>query len=100
MWTKDPNGKAEDHWLDVISNDIEDDESYHYWHASVTANGCIHLHHADNEPYSAEAGFSNKQRACEQQDSYIHICDLDEYIKRLTALRDIAKKHFGEEWNK
>lgn len=100
MWKNDPNGKIEKHWLDVVSADIEDEEDYHWWHATVKWDGCIHLDHAGNFPFSKEDGLSNEKRATEACDDYIHICDLDDYIKRLIALRDFAEKHFGEDWNK
>lgn len=100
MWKNNPDGKTEKHWLDVISDDIEDGENYHWWHAAIKWDGCIHLNHAGNVPYSKEHGFVNQQRDLEACDDYIHICDLNDYIERLIALREFAKKHFGEEWNK
>jgi hypothetical protein len=99
MWRNDPNGKSETHWLDVIYQD-EGDEDYHWWQASIKWDGCIHLNHAGNVPFSKDYGLSNEKRSDLACDGYIHICDLDEYIENLIALRDMARKHFGEDWDK
>lgn len=60
--------KTKDHWLELQDGDYK---------ASVKWDGCIH--------------FSD-------EGEYIHICDLEDFIKRLEELRDLAKTHFGPKW--
>lgn len=51
--------------------------------AAVKWDGCVNLWRTYDGP---------KER------DYIHICDLDEYIEQLIALRDAAKAHFKDNW--
>jgi hypothetical protein len=95
MWKNDPRGKAEEHWLDVISDDIDGSPWYQ---ASIKWDGCVDLNIAGNLPFSSENGFANQARKEGACDNYVHICDLNNLIGRLTSLRDTAKKHFGDDW--
>lgn len=49
----------------------------------VKWDGCIHFYSRD---------------ACEEQPDYIHICELDDHIARLTKLRDAAIKAYDGLW--
>jgi len=56
------------------------------WRADVRPDGCVEI----REDYNADPNDSDM----------LHICNLDDFIVRLVALRDEAKKHFGEDWGK
>ena len=61
--------------------------------AAVKWDGCIHYYRYFNNPLDDE----NRD---DEDTDYIHICDIDDEIERLTQLRDIAKEHFGNDWNR
>ena len=70
-----------------------------WYEAMVKWDGCIHFYQAGNVPFDATFGQSEGPRDESACDDYIHICDLDDFIARLAALRDAARAHFGEkEW--
>jgi hypothetical protein len=60
-----------------------------WWEAGVRFDGCVHLRHYSNRPRT------DPERRLEDED-YIHICDLDDAIARLVALREAAQSHFGQ----
>lgn len=77
------NKKTKDHWLEV-----EDPEG---WYSAVVKwDGCVHYCRIHNTP-----PITNEAN---QHLDYIHFCDLDEEIKRLQKLLEIAKQFFGEDW--
>lgn len=59
--------------------------------ASVKKYGCINLWECGGH------SFPIVDRDSESVD-YRHICEIDEEIRMLEALRDAAKQHFGDEW--
>jgi hypothetical protein len=82
-WRTEPE-KTSEYWLELV-----DPEGW--WHAIVKWDGCIHLDRYFNFPLGhADAGGENSD--------YLHICELDDVILRLQALRDVARAHFGKEW--
>lgn len=78
-----------DSWLTVIDN--EDPELGVWYKAIVKWDGCIHLNRYFNNPYI-------KNEKSEENDApdYIHICELNNYINRLIALRDIANEFYKD----
>jgi len=81
MW-KVIKEKTEDHWLE-----IEDPEG---WYSAVVKwDGCIHFYRHHNEPIP---------NTDESDIDYIHICGVNDFIKRLQALKEEAIKHFGKDW--
>lgn len=72
--------KTNDAWLEV-------DDGEGWWSAFVKWDGCLEVTRYFNVPY----GEGN-----EDNESTIHICDLDEFIARLEALRALARQHFGD----
>lgn len=60
----------------------------------VKWDGCVHIETFSNG-FTTDSPDSNEKH---QNRDYLHICDLDLFIKQLTEIRDMAKKHFGEEW--
>jgi hypothetical protein len=99
-WVLDPNGKAEDAWVDVICDFYQDGKCW--TRASIKWDGCIHFHIAGNVPFSKDDGsvgssFRDKA-AC---DDYIHICNLKSFIEKLQKLEKFAKEYFRteEEWS-
>ena len=74
--------KTKPYWLELA-----DPEGW--WTAVVKWDGCIHLNHYYNTP------FSDTDRKKEDGEDYTHICDLDDYIERLQELKAHALEHFG-----
>ena len=91
-WKKNPKGIYESHWIDLIS-DVDEDGHY-WWKCYVKWDGCIQIDRAFNVPFG-EPTRDGDHMAMEDG---LHLCDLDEFIERLTKLRDAAKAHFGKEW--
>lgn len=82
---------TEDHWLELRDPDG-------WWHADVRFDGCIHLYRAYNSPLKEDE--TTDQRPTDDPHyelDYLHICDLDETIERLKALKAkilIERPHF------
>lgn len=87
-WVDDPKGHKSAAWIDLIYQYYKDGQ--HWMQASVKFDGCIHLRKAYNTPFPKD----------DDDQDYIHICDIDEQIKLLTLLKEAAIKHFGEGWDK
>ena len=87
-WKKQINGTYDEYWIDLLSED-------QFYRACVKADGCIHFYQSCNGRFNEE-GVHEPEKDTED---YIHICDVEQWIERLTSLRDWAKRHFGEEWN-
>jgi hypothetical protein len=75
-------GRNSDTWLDVRDPDG-------WWSAYVKWDGCIGLSRYFNDP------MDDKKRNDDDIDS-IHICDIDETIRRLQSLKAKALEHFGD----
>ena len=74
--------KKLEHWMD-----LERVEAGSVWReASVKWDGCIHY----TRHYNTPGG--------DGESDYLHICDLDGFIKSLEELKEIATAHFGEDW--
>ncbi len=82
MWRVDEQ-KTKEHWLELV-----DPEGW--YHAVVMWDGCIQFDRYFNVPI-------REGRDDEDADS-LHICDLDDMIARLQALKAEALKHFSEGW--
>ena len=93
-WEIDPRN-AMDHWVEFLDAEMEDPES-RWYKASVKWDGCVHFNRYYNTPMSFEEDHKDGKDV-----DYMHICDLDQLIDRLTELRDKAKAYFTEkrgEW--
>lgn len=80
--------KTQDHWLEV-----RDPEGW--WSAYVKWDGCIgftRYHNNSMDSIPSDKPWNDFQ-------DNIHICDLDELIKRLQDLKEEAIKHFGQDWS-
>ena len=89
--------KTNDHWLELLDCELADLDKNSVWsRAEIRLDGCIHYHEYGNLPYLLDP--ERKDEGC--CDDYIHICNIDDHIKRLQDLRDIAREHFGEDWGK
>lgn len=87
-WKEKPGGKVADHWIDLITEDTKNGSSDDHWReASVKWDGCIHYYCFYNEP-----GPKKDKHVAD----YFHICDIDEEIEWLQALKRKALEHFGE----
>ncbi len=96
-WLIDPKQDLSmNHWVDLRFVEGTDEGDQHWFAASVKWDGCIHFHKAYNYPFGEFA-----KNEPEGNQDYIHICDLDDYIEKLIALRVAAKKYFAyheREW--
>ena len=63
-----------------------------WWRATVKWDGCIDLWRYFNVPMDVQ------NRREDDEPSYLHICDLDDTIRRLLALRRLARRAFGKDW--
>ena len=86
-WKIDPAGTINEAWIDLIYQYYSSGQ--HWVKASVRFDGCIHFRKAYNTPFPDD----------EDQD-YIHICDIDEMIKQLTLLKEKGIEHFGQGWGR
>lgn len=60
------------------------------WYKTVVKrDGCVDFMQSFNNPLSS---------ARSQDIDYIHICNLDDFIKRLQEIQKKAVAHFGEHW--
>jgi hypothetical protein len=76
------------HWLEV-----KDPEGW--YEAIVKWDGCIELSRFFNLPLPRRADDEA------QMEDHIHICDLDGFIARLQALKNVAREYFdaqGRDW--
>ena len=64
-----------------------------WYAATVKPDGCVDLRRYYNLPLH-EPG-----RDADDED-YLHICDIDDLISRLQALRDAAKAKYGADWGR
>lgn len=58
------------------------------WQATFRFDGCVDIHRAFN-------GLTVEE---DDDPDSMHICDLDEFIEKLTELREIARAKFPEEY--
>lgn len=89
-WTKLPDTEA--HWLSLLGENG--------WYTAVAKwDGCIHLNKAGNTNFGPDGKLPpGTEGTVMDEGDYMHICDLDDFIERMIALRDEAKKHFGAQW--
>lgn len=77
-WQKDESNTSSA-WLSLV-----DPEGW--WKAGVKFDGCVHFTRHFNVPFTLGG----------EDTDYIHICDVDEMIAMLQALKAEAARHFGE----
>ena len=86
-WVEALENKNKDHWKDHWVDLVLNEDGCHWYKAAVKWDGCIHFNRAYNEP------FNNNPRDSDNED-YIHICDIDEYIEILQKLKVKAIEYF------
>ena len=72
-------------------NVILEDEEYGYDEVTLKWDGCIDYRIGHN-------GVKPSEDPTGDDTDYIHICDIDEMIKKLQALKEYGKKHFQNEY--
>ena len=106
---------------------FRDRDEFPAYDGFVKFDGCVHLYkywngrapsvreHSDEELMAAfaiggaRAVYQLGARGCtispgdpawddDDNVDYMHVCDIDEMIERLTELREMARVHFGEHW--
>ena len=83
-WVEDwENNFVDEGGYGLMFLELKDPEGW--WAASVRYDGCINLNRYFNEPNDADPSNTD----------YIHICDLDDFIERLQALKLLAQVRFG-----
>lgn len=65
-----------------------------WYTAGVKFDGCVHLHRYFNLPRHLRTKQDDERDAPD----YYHICDIDEEIARLQAIKALALEYFGEHW--
>lgn len=86
MWEKVPSKEAQ---LEGVVVEFVDPNGWR--RARVKWDGCIDLHTYANTPLTIRG--KGEEDSC---DCYIHICDIDDFMLELEALRTAAQKHFDE----
>lgn len=61
-----------------------------WYEACVRWDGCMEFKRYFNTPFGGDSEDPVMDR--------VHICDIDDLIKRLEALKVCAKEHFDEDW--
>lgn len=61
-----------------------------WWACTVKFDGCVDLTKYFNRPASEQT----EEEDCD----CMHICDIDEHIEMLKALKKKAIEHFGTQW--
>lgn len=92
-WEINQKEENNEYVLNLADAEMGDPNS-RWYSAWVKWDGCVHF----NRYYNTPIGVDHKDG---KDMDYLHICDLDEMIKRLTELRDKAKAYFTEkrgEW--
>jgi hypothetical protein len=72
-------------------NVVLEDEEYGYDEVTLKWDGCIDLRMGMN-------GYKPSEDTTGENHQYIHICDIDEMIAKLQALKEYGKKHFNNEY--
>lgn len=86
-----------EYWLRLVSEvNNAGAKPQHWWAATAKWDGCVDLYHAGNVPFGEEFGQAGGHRDSSACDCYIHICNLDDLIARLTTLRDVWRAKFGD----
>lgn len=85
-WIDDPKGFKNECGIVLMYQSYKDDT--HWLNAYIRNDGCIHFRKAYNSPFPKD----------DEDQDYIHICDIDEYVKILLALKEKAIEHFGNDW--
>jgi len=62
-----------------------------WYTATIKWDGCIDFKRFHNYPYQKD-----QELVTGQYFDCVHICDIDDMIARLQAIKEIAKTHFGE----
>lgn len=83
--------ETKDHWLELVEVESQPDGTEDIWQRIVVKwDGCIHYRRYYNTP----ANFPGRDPR--YGDDYLHICELDKFIKQLQKVKEMAKAHFGE----
>lgn len=73
------------------NNVVLEDEKYGNIQALLKWDGCIDFRYGWN-------GIKPGEDKTGENTDYIHICDIDEMIANLQALKEFGKKHFDNEF--
>jgi hypothetical protein len=72
-------------------NVVLEDEEYGYDEVTLKWDGCVDYRIGFNGVKASEDNTGENSQ-------YIHICDIDEMIEKLQALKEYGKKHFNNEY--
>jgi len=78
--------KTTEAWLELELRDGANGNEVPSYKIEVRSDGCIHLRRYYNGGYD--------------EPDYLHICDIDEVIELLQAVKEKAEEHFGKEWKR
>jgi hypothetical protein len=88
-WVQDPRSETHEACLCLV-------DKSGWWDVFVKFDGCVHIRAYSNAARDDQHKLPSPLR--EDSTDYMHICDLDEFIAGLQALRAAAVQHFGEGW--
>lgn len=99
-WKTYPTGNVRDWNIDLEIRHWEPGQEYPpkehppQMRADVRRDGCVHLQSFSN---GADPEQDTAERVAEDTD-YMHICDLEQHIRRMQELLEKARAHFGARW--
>lgn len=73
------------------NNVVLEDEECGVDEVTLKWDGCIDLRIGLN-------GFKPSEDKSGENSQYIHICDIDEFIEKLKAIKECGKNHFNNEY--
>ena len=85
-WVEDAENNFVDDIHGLMHLAVKDPDGW--WSAVVKDDGCVDLRRYFNEPNDGDPDMTD----------YIHICDLDDFIERLQALKTFAEIRFEVWW--
>jgi hypothetical protein len=77
---------------DGSNNIVLEDEEYGYDEFTLKWDGCVDYRKGSNGVKPSEDYIVGSNNV-----DYMHICDLDDLIAKLQALRELGRKHFNNE---
>lgn len=75
--------------IDTSPTDLKLISKDRYWEATITIDGCVYIKRKFNT--------LDKTKHYYLEDN-LHICNLDDMIKKLLGIRALSKSHFGNNW--
>jgi len=94
-WIENPRGRVTGDYGNLLWINAREPNGWYV--ARVKYDGCVDFYRYHNQPCPPECTGGEEQPHPTMID-YIHLCDIDQEIERLQALKKLAMEKFGEDW--